>query len=124
MRAIGSKSVTTTETNVIIRVSNCAFRGLDRYGVVLFRLNTAIPTDAADLPILICSNGTQLPLTLVGGAAATAAQLTGVGVYLIYFNKCCGELQLLTFGVEEAAPATNGGTNGASNTNGTNKTKY
>jgi hypothetical protein len=119
MRAIGSKSVTSDGTNVIITVSNCAFRGLNRYGVVLFKLNTAIPTDAATLPILISSNGTRLPLKLVGGETATAAQLTGVGVYLIYFNECCGELQLLTYGVAAAAEAAT-----TTTTNSSNKSKY
>lgn len=111
MRAIGSKSVVSNGTNVVITVCDCAFRNLSGLGVVAFRLNTAIPADAEALPIVFSSNGYTLPLTLVGGESATAAQLSGVGVYLIFYDKSSGTLQLLTFGAPAATAATTGSGN-------------
>lgn len=99
---IESASVTSDGTNVIIKIPNRAFRFLNGTGKILFRLNTAIPTDAASLPILFSSGNFMQPLTLVGGAAATGEQMTGPGVYDIYYDKSGNLLQLMTFGPSAA----------------------
>lgn len=96
---IESNSVTVTEDNVTIGIPNRAFRFLNGTGLILFRLNTAIPETAGTLPILFSSNSFTQPLTLVGGAPATEEQLEGTGVYLIYYAKDCGLMQLMTTGV-------------------------
>jgi hypothetical protein len=122
---IESNSAISNGTNVVIAINNGAFRYLNGKGIILFRLNTPIPEDAASLPIVLSSNGITQPLTLVGGEGATAAQLTGIGVYQIYYDKVANVLQLMTYGVEPTtATNSNNGTNGTNSTNGTNKSKY
>ena len=103
---IESSNVTVTDTNVVIGIPNRAFRFLNGTGLILFRLNTAIPQDAASLPILLSSNNFTQPLTLVGGVAATGEQLTGPGVYQIYYAKGSNLAQLMTFGPSTTAAKT------------------
>jgi len=95
---IESGNVTTDGTNVTINVPNRAFRFLNGTGLILFRLNTAIPTGSEALPIVFSSNDFTQALTLVGGENATGAQMTGTGVYLIYYAKDCNLMQLISFG--------------------------
>ena len=92
---IESSSVTVNTDNVTIGIPNRAFRFLNGTGLILFRLNTAIPDSASTLPILFASNDFTQPLTLIGGAAATEEQLSGTGVYLIYYAKDCNLMQLI-----------------------------
>ena len=92
-----SRNITSTTENVTITINNKAFRFLNGKGVILFRLNTAIPSESATLPIIFSSNDETQPLTMVGGDAATGANLAGTGVYLIYYDKCANLLQLMTF---------------------------
>ena len=91
-----STSVTTNTTNVIINIPNRAFRFLNGTGLLLFRLNTEI-TDAS-LPIVFSSNEFTQPLTIVGGAAATGANMSEIGVYLIYYDKNSNLMQLMITG--------------------------
>lgn len=93
---IESGSVSATDTNVVISIPNRAFRFLNGTGLILFRLNTAIPESAASLPIVFSSNDFTQPLTLVGGGAATGEQMGGTGVYLIYYAKDCNLMQLIS----------------------------
>lgn len=99
---IESSAVTADTENVTITIANRAFRYLDDRGVFLFRLNQAIPTASAALPIIFSWTGfTQTftqPLTLVNAAPATGAELTGPGVYLVYYDKASNTLQLMTVG--------------------------
>ena len=82
---IESSSVNVTDTNVVINIPNRAFRFLSGTGLILFRLNTEITNTT--LPILFSSNEFTQPLTLVGGVTATGADITAVGVYIIYYDK-------------------------------------
>lgn len=100
---IESTNITVNTDNVVIGIPKRAFRFLNGNGIILFRLNTALPETAGTLPILFASNEFTQPLTLVGGDNATASQLTGVGVYIIYYDKMANILQLMTMGV---APTT------------------
>lgn len=95
---IESNSVTSDSTNVTITINNNVFGRLAARGILLLRVATAIPTDAATLPILISSNGETRPLTLAGGANATGTQITGIGVYQIFYSKVSNTLQLMTVG--------------------------
>lgn len=100
---IESAGVTVNDDNVVITIANRAFRFLDDRGVFLFRLNQAIPEGSDTLPVVFSWTGflqsfTQ-PLTLVGGANATEEELEGTGVYLIYYDKSCNLLQLMTTGI-------------------------
>lgn len=94
---IESTNITVNTDNVVVGIPKRAFRFLNGSGVILFRLNTALGNDT--LPILFASNEFTQPLTLVGGEAATGAQMTGPGIYFIYYDKGANLLQLMTFGV-------------------------
>lgn len=109
---IESNSVTSNGTNAIINIPNRAFKFLNGTGLILFRLNTAIPTDAASLPILFSSNNFTQPLTLAGGDSATGEQMTGPGVYLIYYAKGSNLMQLMTYGPAAAVAKSTNSTNG------------
>lgn len=99
-----STSVTVTDTNVVFNLPNRAFRGLNDHGVVMFRLNQPIPEGTTGtLPIVFSSNEFTQPLTNIGGTAITAAQITGIGVYLIYYSKGSNTMQLLTTEIPAAA---------------------
>ena len=92
-----SSSVTVGTDNVVITLPNRAFRWLNDKGVVLFRLNQPIPEGTTDtLPVVFSSNDFTQPLTNVSGTAITVAQVTGTGVYLIYYDKNANLMQLLT----------------------------
>jgi hypothetical protein len=116
---IESENVTVNTNDVVIGIPRRAFRMLNNNGVILFRLNTALPESAGTLPILFASNEFTQPLTLVGGTAATAEQLTGAGVYFIYYDKSCNLLQLMTTG---PAAATTQNTSSTEETNNSMRT--
>lgn len=92
---IESTCVNVTAENVVIGIPRRAFRFLSTNGIMIFRLNTEIPSTAGTLPILFESNDFTQPLTVVGGAAATASEMSGTGIYLIYYDKNSNILQLL-----------------------------
>jgi hypothetical protein len=116
---IESANVTVNTNDVVIGIPRRAFRMLNNNGVILFRLNTALPESAGTLPILFASNEFTQPLTLVGGTAATAEQLTGAGIYFIYYDKSCNLLQLMTTG---PAAATTQNTSSTEETNNSMRT--
>jgi hypothetical protein len=93
---IASTSVEVTATNVIIGIPKRAFRGLADSGVFAFRLTQEIPAGGATLPVVFSSNEFLQTLTVVGGTTATGAQITPTGIYLIWYDKCAGTMQLLT----------------------------
>lgn len=92
---IESRGVSDDGTNAIITVNNRVFSFLPSKGVFLFRLNTAIPTAAAAYPVVFSSNNITQPLTVVGGAQATGADLD-TGVHLVYYDKSSNLLQLMS----------------------------
>ena len=89
---IESSSVEVTDTNTVINIPNRAFRFLSGTGLILFRLNTEL---TGTLPIVFSSNNFTQPLTKVGGVAATPADITSTGVYLIYYAKDANLMQLV-----------------------------
>lgn len=93
---IESGNVTTTDTNVVISIPNRAFRFLNGTGLILFRLNTAIPESAASLPVIFSSNDFTQNLTALNNVNVIGSQLTGTGVYLIYYDKNANLMQLMT----------------------------
>lgn len=94
---IESNSVVVTEAAVTINLPNRVFRWLNDKGIVLFRLNQAIPTGTTDtLPIIFQANDFTQPLTNLGGEAITVAQVPATGVYMIYYDKDANLMQLLT----------------------------
>jgi hypothetical protein len=96
-------SVTVTDTNVVLNLPNRSFRWLNDKGVILLRLNQPIPEGTTGtLPVLFSSNEFTQPLTNIGGAAITAAQITGTGVYIIYYDKDANLMQLMTTAIPAA----------------------
>lgn len=93
---IASTAVEVTTTNVVIDIPKRAFRGLADSGIIAFRLNQEIPTAGASLPVMISSNEFTQTLTVLGGASATGTEISSVGVYLVWYDKCANTMQLLT----------------------------
>lgn len=93
---IASTSVDVTTDNVVIGIPRRAFRGLADSGVFAFRLTQEIPAGGAALPVVFSSNEFLQTLTVVGGTAATGAQITPAGIYLVWYDKCASSMQLLT----------------------------
>ena len=92
---IESSSVSVADDTVTINIPNRAFRFLNGTGLILFRLNTAIPAAGAALPIVFASNEFTQALTTVSGDAATDTQVAGAGVYIIYYDKGSNLMQLV-----------------------------
>ena len=92
---IESSSVTVADDTVVINIPNRSFRFLNGTGLILFRLNTAIPAAGAALPIVFSSNEFTQPVTLTNGTAATDTQFAGTGVYLLYYAKNANLMQLI-----------------------------
>jgi len=93
---IASTSVEVTTDNVVIGIPRRAFRGLADSGVFAFRLTQEIPAGGSALPVVFSSNEFLQTLTVVGGTAATGAQITPAGIYLVWYDKCASSMQLLT----------------------------
>lgn len=71
---IETSSISVTDDNVVINIPNRSFRWLNDKGIILLRLNQAIPDGTTGtLPVLFSSNDFTQPLTNVGGTAITAA---------------------------------------------------
>lgn len=92
---IESASIEVTTDNVIITIADRSFRWLNQKGVILFRLNQAIPSSGDALTVMMESNGFTQPVTLIGGGNAVGTDFTGVGVYLVYYDKDSNLMQLL-----------------------------
>lgn len=94
---IETSSVTVGTENVVLGLPNRVFRWLNDKGIILLRLNQAIPEGTtATLPIVFSANDYTQALTNVGGTPITVAQVPGVGVYMIYYDKDANLMQLLT----------------------------
>jgi len=92
---IKSQSVTVSETSVDFKFrpdfDRRPFRGL-----ILVYLSEEIPTGTTTtLPIRFSMAGTTSNVTLAGGDNLTVADLPGVGVYLLYYDRLSDTLQLI-----------------------------
>lgn len=92
---IQSRSVTVSETSVDFKFNpdwdRRPFRGL-----ILVYLSEAIPEGTtATLPIRFSMAGITSNVTLAGGDNWTVADVPGVGVYLLYYDRLADTLQLL-----------------------------
>jgi hypothetical protein len=96
---IESTNVTADTAAVTITLPNRAFRWLNDKGIMLFRLNQAVPESGETLPIIFSSNEFTQPLTNLGGTAITGTEMSDTGVYLIYYDKNANLMQLMTAAV-------------------------
>lgn len=96
--AISSLSVNVTTTEVQFDFNNHRNIGTPFRGLLIVRLNQAIPTGTTTtLPVVFTSSGGN-PQRLTGfnGADITVAQISGTGIYLCWFEHTTNTLQLLT----------------------------
>jgi hypothetical protein len=64
--------------------------------LILVYISEAIPTGTTTtLPIQFSMAGTTSNVTVTGGATVTVADLPGVGIYLVYFDRWADTLQLI-----------------------------
>lgn len=96
---VESRSVVVSDTSVDFRFNpdwdRRPFRGL-----LLVNLSEAIPAGTTTtLPIRFSMAGTTSNVTVPGGDNLTVADLPGVGVYLVYYDRFADTLQLLNTAV-------------------------
>ena len=73
------------------------FRRIPRVGLLAIRVTDAIPTGTTGtLPVQFTLNGQIRALTSYGGVAVTAADLTGAGVILVWYDFFNGILQAVS----------------------------
>lgn len=66
-------------------------------GLILVRLNSAIPEGTTTtLPIQLSLEGVAKTVTSFGGTDWTVEDFAGTGIYLMYYNRNLGILQVLT----------------------------
>ena len=92
---IEARSIAVTDTSVDFKFNpdwdRRPFRGL-----ILVYLPEEIPTGTTTtLPIRFSMAGTTSNVTVAGGDNLTVADLPGVGVYLLYYDRFSDILQLL-----------------------------
>lgn len=95
--AIGSTGVMVGASGVVFSFKNHAFLNANYRGTVFVNLRQAIPTGTTTtLPILFETNGVTQAVTKFGGAALTVADVSGTGVYQLWFERDTNTLQLMT----------------------------
>ena len=96
--ALRSLSVTVGTTDVRFDFNNHRNVGAPFRGLIIINLAQAIPTGTTGtLPVLFTSDGGNAqPLTTINGDAVTAADITGTGIFLVWFENSTSTLQLLT----------------------------
>jgi hypothetical protein len=96
--ALRSLSVSVTATDVRFDFNNHRNVGRPFRGLIVINLSQAIPTGTTGtLPIVFTSDGGNAqPLTTLNGDAVTAADITGTGIFLVWFENSTNTLQLLT----------------------------
>lgn len=96
--ALKSLSVNVTTTEVQFDFNNHRNVGSPFRGLIVINLAQAIPTGTTGtLPIVFTSNSSNpQPLTGYNGEAVTVSDITGTGVYLVWFESSTNTLQLVT----------------------------
>ena len=93
---IESNGVNVTATSVDFTFRNNRWRTNNFNGIVIVRINNAIPSGTTTtLPITFSSGNGQIAITGINGAPITVADI-GVGVYLFYYDQDSNTLQKLT----------------------------
>lgn len=96
---IKSQSVTVSETSVDFKF-NPDWNSRPFRGLLLVYISEAVPEGTTTtLPIRFSMAGTTSNVTVAGGTNLTVAELPGVGVYLLYYDRFSDTLQLLNTAV-------------------------
>lgn len=95
---LSSNSVSVSATQVAFDFNNHRNVGRPYRGLIVIRLAQAIPAGTTDtLPVVFTSDGGSVQtLTTFNGDAITVADISGTGVYLVWFESQTNNLQLLT----------------------------
>lgn len=92
---IKAQSVVVSETSVDFKF-NPDWNSRPFRGLLLVYLAEAIPEGTTGtLPIRFSMAGTTSNVTVAGGDNLTVADLPGIGVYLVYYDRFTDTLQLL-----------------------------
>ena len=92
---IQSRGVVVSTTSVDFKF-NPDWNSRPFRGLLLVNLADAIPTGTTTtLPIRFSMAGTSSNVTVAGGGNLTVADLPGLGVYLLYYDRLADTLQLL-----------------------------
>lgn len=95
--ATGSTAVAVRADAVVFSFRNHAFVNANYRGTVFVNLMQEIPSGTTGtLPVLFETNGVTQAVTKFGGAALTAADIAGTGVYQFWFERDTNTLQLMT----------------------------
>lgn len=114
---IKTQTVTVSETAVTFKFAP-DFDGRPFRGLILVYISEAIPTGTTTtLPIQFSMAGTTSNVTVAGGANVTVADLPGVGIYLVYFDRWADTLQLIGSLPAAATTQTTSNTGGSEDTN-------
>lgn len=93
---IKTRAVVVSDTAVTFKFAP-DFDGRPFRGMILVYISEAIPDGTtATLPIQFSMAGTTSTVTLAGGTNVTVADLPGVGIYLVYFDRWADTLQMLS----------------------------
>lgn len=95
--ALKSNSVVVTSTEVQYDFNDHRNVGLPFRGILVINLAQSIPTGVTStLPVVFTTNGSQ-PKSLVtyDNANVTVADITGTGIYLVWYDDQSDYLQLL-----------------------------
>ena len=115
---IKTRAVVVSDTAVTFKFAP-DFDGRPFRGLILVYISEAIPTGTtATLPIQFSMAGTTSNVTVAGGATVTVADLPGVGIYLVYFDRWADTLQLigsLPAAATQATSTTSGSTEDTNN---------
>ena len=115
---IKTQTVVVSDTAVTFKFAP-DFDGRPFRGLILVYISEAIPTGTTTtLPVQFSMAGTTSNVTVAGGAAITVADLPGVGIYLVYFDRWADTLQLigsLPAAATQATSSTSGSTEDTNN---------
>lgn len=95
---LSSRGVAVSTTNVAFDFYNHPSVGAPYRGLLVIRIAQSIPEGTTTtLPIVFTTEGGQsTPVTTIGGDAVTVADIEGTGVYLFWYERSSGTLQILT----------------------------
>ena len=120
--SIKTQTVVVSDTAVTFKFAP-DFDGRPFRGLILIYISEAIPEGTTTtLPIQFSMAGTTSNVTFAGGANVTVADLPGVGIYLVYFDRWADTLQLIGSLPAAATQATSNSGDSTEDTNNSMRT--
>ena len=114
---IKTRAVVVSDTGVTFKFAP-DFDGRPCRGVILVYISEAVPDGTTTtLPIQFSMAGTTSNVTVAGGSNVTVADLPGVGIYLVYFDRWADTLQMLSLSPATTTVAQGSGEGTASTDN-------